>query len=208
MATDLATLLQQIPLAEDGKLITRDYHNSLRAALLALAGQSTTPGKAAKSLTLVPVFTPWGGDKTPGWLPKQGVAIAGKGGADGFLPINLRDNEEIKSVIVTGFVPSDREDMVRQVTLELVQQSVVDAKANQRAVFTPSRDKVDFENSSGRFSVIFEAKFNDISLGDRLPDRDPQAKALKAEMMSTYLRIAVSDDLARTEIWGVVLALK
>lgn len=207
MATDLATLLQQIPLAEDGKLITRDYHNSLRAALLALAGQAAAPAKAAQSLVLVPVFTPWS-ERVPGWLPKQGVALAGKGGADGFLPINLRDNEQIDSVIVTGFVPSDGEDMVRQVKLELVQQSVVDAKANQRAVFTPERDKIDFENTSGRFSVIFEAKFNDISLGDKLPERDPKAKVLKAPSMTTYLRIAVSDDLARTEIWGVVLTLK
>lgn len=207
MATDLATLLQQIPLAEDGKLITRDYHNSLRAALLALAGQAAAPAKTAQNLVLVPVFTPWS-ERVPGWLPKQGVALAGKGGADGFLPIDLRDNEQIESVVVTGFVPSDGADMVKQVTLELVQQSIVDAKANQRAVFTPERDKVDFENTSGRFSVTFAAKFNNISLGDKLPERDPLAKAIKAPPLTTYLRIAVSDDLARTEIWGVLLTLK
>lgn len=203
MATDLATLLQQIPLAEDGKLITRDYHNSLRAALLALAGQTGTPANAARQLALVPNFIAFS-EKASAWLPKQGTAFAGEGGADGILPIDLRDNETIASVTVTGRVPSDFDGILKQVQLALVQQSLLDPSANRRAVCDPERADVEFENTSGRFSVTFAAKFNDISVG-RLPER---GKEVKAAPMSTYLRAAVSQELPRMEIWGVVLTLK
>lgn len=206
MATDLATLLQQIPQAEDGKLITPDYHNSLRAALLALANQAATPAtpaKGATQLVLVPNFIPWG-NKAPNWEMQQGVAVAGKDGADGILPINLRDNEEPAFVVVTGLVPSDGDDMIRQFKLELVQQSVLDDSANRRAVFVPQTAEIDFENTSGRFSIKFAARFGDVSPG-RLPER---GRAAKTAPVSNYLRIAVSSDLVRTAIWGVVLGLK
>lgn len=203
MATDLATLLQQIPLAEDGKLITRDYHNSLRAALLALAGQAGTPANAARQLVLVPNFIVTSNNEQS-WRFSGAIAIAGERGAAGILPIDLRDNETIASVTVTGRVPSDFDGILKQVQLVLVQQSLADPDSSQRAVCDPDSAEVEFENSSGRFSVTFAARFSEISIG-RLPDR---GKAAKAAPMTTFLRAAVDKDLQRMEIWGVALNLQ
>ena len=103
MATDLATLLQQIPLAEDGRLITRDYHNSLRAALLALAASINSGAKAANQLVLLPRFLRSDGEKA-GWGQDGSKAVSSGRGASGILPLDLRDNEQIDSVLRTGRV--------------------------------------------------------------------------------------------------------
>lgn len=100
MATDLATLLQQIPLAEDGKLITRDYHNSLRAALLALAANAnTTP--APKHISMAPTLLPLT-DERPPWKISIGIAISDGKDSRGCLPITLRDTEVIIGATIYG----------------------------------------------------------------------------------------------------------
>lgn len=203
MATDLATLLQQIPLAEDGKLITRDYHNSLRAALLALAGQTGTPANAARQVVLVPNFIATS-NKDPGWQFTRAVAVASEGGADGILPIDRRDTEIIRSVTVSGRVPSDFSGILKQVQLVLVQQSLADPGSLRRVVCDPDTAEVEFENTSGRFSITFAADFSTIPAGKAADS----GAVLKNPPFATYLRAAVGQELLRTEIWGVALQLQ
>lgn len=123
MATDLATLLQQIPLAEDGKLITRDYHNSLRAALLALAANAnTTP--AAKYISMAPTLIPID-DKSPPWKISIGMAISDSKESRGCLPITLRDTEVISGATIYGMFPNKTPPAsLDQLTVGLICQSL------------------------------------------------------------------------------------
>ncbi len=105
MASNLTTLINAIPQAEAGKLITADYHNTLRAALAEaaataeralLAAQSSATG--ARMLSLAPCF--YGADKL--WDVDTGAANLGVVARDLALPLELRDNETIASIELAG----------------------------------------------------------------------------------------------------------
>jgi hypothetical protein len=105
MATTLSTLINAIPQAEAGKLITADYHNTLRDALAEaaataeralLAVQSSATG--ARMLSLAPCF--YGADKL--WDVDTGAANLGVVARDLALPLELRDNETIASIELAG----------------------------------------------------------------------------------------------------------
>src|SRR5262245_6855487 len=57
-ASPLDAALAAIPVADDGLLITPDYHNTLLAALVILASQSGTPAPRSVTLTYAPTFVP------------------------------------------------------------------------------------------------------------------------------------------------------
>ncbi|MFM7102220.1 MAG: hypothetical protein ACKO3N_13725, partial [Verrucomicrobiota bacterium] len=113
----LALALATIPIANPGNIITSEYHNALRTAVLLLGsriGVSTTG--AAGSLTLAPHFT-LEGTNTTNWNHTNGVAAAPAGGASGFLPLSLPDGARIQSLQIrgrrTGSIPTFEVQLLR-----------------------------------------------------------------------------------------------
>jgi hypothetical protein len=128
MATNLDTLIAAIPTAEDGHVISRDFHNSLRAALVAIASQlSAAPGQADASLTFAPNFLPItdAGVRAPEWVLSVGIASKPGAAAKGWFPVQLPDGGSIKSMMVTG----QRSGTVLSCQVRLVRQTIADATA-------------------------------------------------------------------------------
>src|SRR5262245_38116019 len=89
--TDLQSLVNAIPIAEDGRVITSLYHNSLRAALLAIADKlGADPASGTVTLTFAPSFFPSGGNESP-WSLSEGVATKPPGASStrGWFPLQL-----------------------------------------------------------------------------------------------------------------------
>ena len=99
MATDLATLINAIHPAEDGGVITTEYHNSVRAAVRAIGDQLGT-SRQANMLTLAPIFTPNG--TTPSWVLGLGVASRPGASAEGWIALQLPEGASIQSLTVSG----------------------------------------------------------------------------------------------------------
>lgn len=97
---DIQTLVNNIPDAQDGNVITSDYHNSIKAALQAIAAQIGGGGGAA-TVTIQPAFLSI--SPNPLWNVSLGQAIdPGPPGADGFIPLNLPDGAVIQQLTVIG----------------------------------------------------------------------------------------------------------
>jgi len=96
----IQTLVNAIPDANDGGIISSDYHNTIKAALLAIANQLAGAGGASGTLTLQPNFI---SVSAKPWSISIGVAAdPGPPGADGFIPVMLPDGVIIQSMTVTG----------------------------------------------------------------------------------------------------------
>lgn len=102
MPSNLQTLISNIPTAEDGHVIDRRYHNSLRDALVALAGQmGSTAGAENLVMTFAPSFMPV--EPQPPWALTLGFATkSASGTCEGWLPLTLPDGARIQRMIVTG----------------------------------------------------------------------------------------------------------
>ena len=102
---DIQTLINAIPDAQDGNVITADYHNTIKTALTAIAGQ-LGPGAGGQTVTLtllpnflpvppVTVHVPW----------NVGIATASDAGGsltDGWMPLYLPDGAVIQQLIIIG----------------------------------------------------------------------------------------------------------
>lgn len=99
---DIQTLVNNIPLAQDGNLITSNYHNTIRAALEAIAGQvGGAAAPAAVTLTLHAAFSPVA--TFPQFNLSMGVAtLTGTGNAAGYIPLNLPDGAVIQQLTISG----------------------------------------------------------------------------------------------------------
>lgn len=102
---DLQTLINAIPDAQDGNVITSDYHNNIKTALQAIAGQ-LGPGAGGQNvtLTLLPNFLPVPpvNVHVP-WKVEIGTASdAGGNLTDGWMPLYLPDGAVIQQLIVIG----------------------------------------------------------------------------------------------------------
>ncbi len=98
----IQTLVNNIPLAQDGNLITSNYHNTIRAALEAIASQlSGAPTPTTVTLTLHPAFSPVA--NFPQFSLSIGVAtLTGTGNAAGYIPLSLPDGAVIQQLTVSG----------------------------------------------------------------------------------------------------------
>jgi hypothetical protein len=101
-SANLQALLAAIPIAVDGQVIAADFHNSLRAALITLAGEMglglTAP---TTTFTFMPAFLQSG--SAPNWTSTNFVATAAAGtNPDGWLPVQLPDGQRIQSLTATG----------------------------------------------------------------------------------------------------------
>jgi hypothetical protein len=101
MADGLQLLIDAIPNAVAAEPITTAYHNSVRAALVAIAGQLGTglpidPGV----VTLAPTFLEHGGG--PNWETRSVFASVTGNAAEGWLAVPLPDGARIDGMIVKG----------------------------------------------------------------------------------------------------------
>src|SRR5258706_15058325 len=71
VAPRLDALLAAIPIAQDDDVITRDYHNSLREAILELASR-TGGGPQQATLSFAPILTSV--DRVNDWVVQLGYA--------------------------------------------------------------------------------------------------------------------------------------
>jgi hypothetical protein len=99
LSSDLTTILGDIPLANDGDVVSADYHNTLRAAILALAGYLGQGGlNQAVVQTLAPALLavePLNGFSEWQVNPMRAVA---NGSSEGWLALELPDGALIQSI--------------------------------------------------------------------------------------------------------------
>jgi len=98
---DIQTLINAIPDAQDGFVITADYEVTIKAALQAIAGQLGAVGSQTVSLTLSPTFLPIAG-ATPWGITFSSAADAGPPSTNGWLPLYLPDGAIIQKLLVTA----------------------------------------------------------------------------------------------------------
>ncbi|HSK71887.1 MAG TPA: hypothetical protein VK892_09350 [Pyrinomonadaceae bacterium] len=131
MARNLQTIIEDIEKkdpAEEGRIITPDYHNLLREAVIELSKQTGTgTGRTDTSVTYAPVFLPItdGGARSPEWILSLGVSSRplNVNSAKGWLPLQLPDDATIKSMTVTG----QRSGTVLSCQVRLMRQTIADA---------------------------------------------------------------------------------
>jgi hypothetical protein len=120
---DLQSLVNAIPIAEDGHVITSLHHNSLRAALLAIVTQlGGEPVSGTVTLTFLPSFLPSGSQ--PPWLLAEGVATrsAGASAARGWFPLQLPEGARLQNMTGIG----RRTGTVASFQLQLQRQPIND----------------------------------------------------------------------------------
>ena len=121
--TELQILLNSLPVAQEGHVITSAHINSLRTAILALAAQI---GGGAISptqlLNFMPAFVPV--QQSPTWTLNDGVASAGPktggGAASGWMPLQLPDGLTIQAMIVLG----DKSGTISSFVVELFKRAL------------------------------------------------------------------------------------
>jgi hypothetical protein len=121
LGTQLDALLAAIPIAQDDNVITRDYHNSLRAAILELAGQiGAGPGDRATTVTFAPTFLRSGSSRI--WIQGNGFAAkeASADSADGWMQIQLPNGLRIKSLTIIG----DKKGNVGEWSVQMLRQQI------------------------------------------------------------------------------------
>jgi len=102
---DIQTLVNDIPDAQDGSVITSDYHNTIKTALEAIAGQlGAGSGGQTETLTLFPNFQPVQpvSAHVPWTITMGAAADAGGNLTDGWLPVHLPDGAMIQQLVVVG----------------------------------------------------------------------------------------------------------
>ena len=98
---DIQTLINAIPDAQDGNVITSDYHNTIKTALAAMAAQlGGGAGTQAGTLTVPPNFLPVAGN-TP-WNVKVGFAEDSGNSSDGWIPLTLPEGVVLQQFVATG----------------------------------------------------------------------------------------------------------
>lgn len=127
---NLQALIDNIPTAENGHIINRNYHNSLREAVVELADRvsaGTGQGPTDTSVTYAPVFLPItdGGARSPEWVLSLGVSSRppNTNSARGWFPLQLPDDAAIRSMTVTG----QRSGTVLSCQVRLIRQTIADA---------------------------------------------------------------------------------
>jgi hypothetical protein len=125
--SDLTVLVASIPIAQDGQVISAEYHNSLRAALIALTNRlGLGLVSEENTITNAPRLTPVTG--TTAW--DQDIGVAKKpstaGDRSGWMEIDLPDGARIKKMQVFAATDSDNGTM----KVRLQRRSVSNTSAN------------------------------------------------------------------------------
>src|SRR5258708_28047329 len=145
MSSNLQALINAIQTAEDGHVITREYHNTLRAALVEVARLlGASAADQTFKLTLAPAFFKNGTGSE--WTQLNGVATAVIGKSNnGLLPVQLPDGARLQSLTVTG----RRKGNIDGLEVKLIRQAITGTSLttlisipleDQGDPFTVSRD--------------------------------------------------------------------
>jgi hypothetical protein len=103
-ASDLQVLIAMVPVAHDGHVITAEYHNALRNALIAIANRlGLGPVSEEITITSAPRFLRHG--NLPEWEQQYGfvqrlAATPPSGGIHGWMELDLPDGARIKRMVV------------------------------------------------------------------------------------------------------------
>jgi len=143
---NLQALLAAIPIAQDGQVITSEYHNSLRAALIALAGQlGLGLSSATTTFTFAPAMLPIG-NGAPWPITANFTAQSTVGtNPDGWQPVQLPDGQSIQSMVVTGKLTAPAPTSF---AVTLFRESVDPAAAGPAALLT-----LEMKTQTGAFTA-------------------------------------------------------
>ena len=144
---DLQTLLNTVPTAAAGDIVTEVYHNSLRDTLEAVVKQISTPVSKATTLTFAPTFFQSGSG--PNWGFAVGEAAIVGTGADGWLPIHLPDGTNLQSLTVIG----QKRGNIGSLIVQLERQGIVDSVLSQ-LIF------IDLTSVSSPFNITMSVQVN------------------------------------------------
>jgi hypothetical protein len=103
-ASDLQVLIAMVPIAQDGHVITAEYHNALRNALIAIANRlGLGPVSEEITITTAPRLLRHG--NLPEWEHQYGfvqrlAATPPSGGIHGWMELDLPDGARIKRMVV------------------------------------------------------------------------------------------------------------
>lgn len=103
----LQSSIDAIPFANEGDLITRDHHNTLRSALAQIAASvDQTQLAPVQTLSFTPVLLPVAGAGLP-WRTSMGVALGPASGdeAEGWMALDLPNATNIDSLTLRGKMP-------------------------------------------------------------------------------------------------------
>src|SRR5262245_44656205 len=103
-APDLQIMLSAIPIAQDDHVITGDFHNALRLALVAIANRfAIRLAEEELTITSAPQLSLGGGSLAP-WAHEYGVAKKPNlpGTVRGWMELDLPDGARIKKMVVFG----------------------------------------------------------------------------------------------------------
>ena len=120
-ASDLQVLIASIPVAQDGHLITAEYHNMLRAALVSIANRMGLGTISEEiTITVAPNLLP-SGATTP-WDHDYGVAMKpaqATGNVFGWMEVELPDGARVKRMVAYG-----SNDAAGSLHVKLVRQQI------------------------------------------------------------------------------------
>jgi hypothetical protein len=152
---ELQELLSRIPVAEDGNVIRSEYHNSLRAALLAIARSlGITTDMQAVTQTFTPNFFPVGAQAL--WVMSAGIAdkAAVGNGANGWMPVQLPNGARLMNMRVMG----RRVGAVSAFQVKLVRQRIIATTgANTGTTLTTLFD-ADLLNAGDPFNIMVDVE--------------------------------------------------
>jgi hypothetical protein len=120
----LAALLGDIPIANDGDVVEPDYHNTLREALLALAaflGQGLVTQAQVRTYGPALITYDVANGNSGQWSLRPDFARAENGWVAGWLPVDLPDGVQLRSLQVIANRTKDLQSM--DVTLGCVSLS-------------------------------------------------------------------------------------
>jgi hypothetical protein len=140
-ASDLQILISSVPIAQDGHVITADFHNALRLALVAIANHLGV-GPVAEEITITnaPRLSPVAGS-TP-WEHEYGLAkkpgSTQSGNVRGWMEVELPDGARIKKMMVFGTTNG-----VGTLKIKLKRQKITDPVVNTDLIVIEIPDAAD-----------------------------------------------------------------
>jgi hypothetical protein len=153
MAT-LQDIIASIPTAQDGAVISIDYHNTMLAAIKLLAAQGgggSSGGPATINLSFAPQFA--ANDGSPAWSLQSGIASKPGGTATqaiGWMNLQLPDGYVIDHMVISG----NKTGNVGSFNATLLQQPLT--STGLVAVLAATLDTA-ATDSTGNFSVTARA---------------------------------------------------
>jgi hypothetical protein len=99
---DIQTLINNIPDAQDGDVLTSKYHNTIKTALQAISDALGGTPSQTVSQTIQTTFLPTAAGSN-NWIVNLGVAAdAGPPSTNGWIPLNLPDGAIIQKMEARG----------------------------------------------------------------------------------------------------------